>query len=100
MNWPDIVNGLYESFASFFLLLSCFRLYRDKEVKGWSMTTQLFFTTWGYWNLWYYPHLNQWVSFTGGLFVVLTNTAWTSMAIYYTHKNKKKRKKKKKILHG
>lgn len=95
MTWPDIVNGLYESLASFFLLLSCFRLYKDKEVRGWSLSTQIFFTTWGYWNLWYYPHLNQWMSFVGGLFVILTNTTWTVLAIYYTQKNKKK-----KILHG
>jgi len=95
MSWPDLVNGSYELIAGVFLAFSCFRLYKDKEVKGWPISTTIFFTSWGYWNLWYYPHLNQWLSFFGGIAVVIFNTLWCSMAIYYTRKNKKKE-----LLHG
>jgi len=96
MTWPDLINGLYETGAGLFLALSCIKLYHDKEVKGWSLLTQLFFTTWSYWNLYYYPNLNQWISFFGGLVVVISNTVWTTMAFYYTKKNKKE----KQIFHG
>lgn len=90
MNWSDLTNGIFELTAALFLSMSCLKLFRDKEVKGWSITTQLFFTSWTYWNLFFYPHLHQWFSLCGGFFVMITNTTWTAMAIYYTRKNKKK----------
>lgn len=86
MQWADIVNGLFEFVAGFFLFLSCRQLYKDKKVKGWSLSTQTFFTSWAYWNCFYYPHLGQWMSFIGGFAVMATNTAWTAMAIYYERK--------------
>src|SRR4051812_6434056 len=83
MHWADTVNGSFELIAGFFLYLSCKQLHKDKAVKGWSLSTQMFFTSWAYWNCFYYPHLGQWMSFIGGFAVMATNTAWTSMAIYY-----------------
>lgn len=89
MNWADLANGLYETLAGIFLAISCCKLYHDKRIMGWSIGTQLFFTTWAYWNIFFYAHLNQWISWVGGLFVVFFNSLWTGMAIYYTRKNKK-----------
>jgi len=89
MSIPDAINGAYELGGGLFLLYNCFRLYQDKEVKGISIGTTAFFASWGYWNLFYYPHLHQWLSFLGGILVVGTNTAWVVMAIYYTRKKKK-----------
>lgn len=101
MSYADLINGLYEVAAGFFLLLSCIRLYKDKEIKGWSIITTIFFTTWAYWNIYFYFHLTQKISVIGALFVALFNSIWTGMAIFYTLENKrKKKKKKKKILHG
>ena len=95
MNTPDLINGLFEIIAGLFLLQNCWRLYKDKEVRGWSILSQAFFTSWSYWNCYYYPGLNQWLSFFSGILVCVANTLWTTMAIYYTRKNKKKQ-----ILHG
>lgn len=88
MTIPDAINGAYELCGGFFLLASCLRLLKDKEVKGISIAASAFFTSWGYWNLWYYPHLNQWLSFMGGILIVIANTWWVSMAIYYTRKKR------------
>jgi hypothetical protein len=37
----------------------------------------------GFWNLFYYPHLDQWLSFAGGVLIVLANTVWIAMAVHY-----------------
>lgn len=90
MTWADTINGSYEMLGGLFLLHNCYRLYRDKEVRGITLTSATFFSTWSWWNLYYYPSLNQWVSFFGGLLIAITNAMWVIMAIYYTHRNKHK----------
>jgi hypothetical protein len=83
---PDLINGTFESIGAFFILLSVIKLYRDKKVRGVSWVHVGFFATWGYWNLYYYPHLNQWFSFFGGLGIVVTNSIWLCQLIYYSKK--------------
>lgn len=87
MTWADTVNGGYESVGGIFMLLNCIRLYKDKEVKGVSLIPAAFFCSWGYWNLYYYPSLNQWASTWGAALMTLVNTVWIGQAIYYTRKN-------------
>jgi len=86
--WQDLVNGIYEFLGAPFILMSILKLYKDKSVKGVSWIHVAFFSSWGYWNLYYYPHLNQWCSFLGGLFLVLTNTFWLGQIVYYLNKEK------------
>lgn len=88
--WQDLVNGLYECSGAPFILLSILKLHRDKKVRGVHWIYVLFFASWGYWNLYYYPHLGQWCSFFGGLMLVLTNTFWLFQMIYYLKKEEKK----------
>ncbi len=87
MLWPDIVNGTYELIGAPFIFLSVLNLYKQKKVKGVSWIHVCFFTTWGYWNLFYYPHLNQWFSFYGAIAIVIANTIWLCQLIYYTKKS-------------
>ena len=87
INKPDLINGLVELCGSFFTWMNARRLYKDREVKGVYWPATLFFTSWGLWNLYYYPALNQWCSFTGGAVLVSGNIAWIAMLI--TFKNKK-----------
>lgn len=89
---PDFINGMFESIGGGLVLTNCLRLYRDKEIKGVSIFPTAFFSVWGIWNLYYYPNLKQWLSFTGGLLVTLANVIWVCMAIYYIRKKKKKEK--------
>jgi len=88
MSWQDLVNGVYEFMGAPFILMSILQLHKDKKVKGVSWIHVAFFSSWGYWNLYYYPHLNQWCSFLGGLFLVLTNTFWLGQIVYYLRKDK------------
>lgn len=88
MSWPDTVNGVYEILGGVALAWNCITTYRDKEIKGISVASMIFFTSWGYWNLYYYPHLNQWVSTVGAAILVFFNTIWVGQAIYYTRKNR------------
>lgn len=87
--WQDSVNGLWEVLGGLFILLSVLKLLRDKQVRGVSWIHVLFFTVWGHWNLYYYPHLGQWVSFCGGMGVMLTNTVWLLLLLYYSRRPRK-----------
>lgn len=80
---PDIINGWFEAISGGFMSYNCVRLYQDKRVRGVSVATQIFFTAWGYWNLFYYPHLGQWFSFFCGWLIVVSNTLWVTLAIKY-----------------
>lgn len=82
----DLVNAIFESLAGFFILASCRRLYIDKRVRGVSWLQVAFFTSWGIWNLVYYPSLGQWLSFAGGVVLAATNLLYLSMMIYYIKK--------------
>ncbi len=35
------------------------------------------------WNLYYYPYLDQFLSFWVGIFVVSTNAFWIGQMVYY-----------------
>lgn len=87
-DWPDKINGLYEILGSLFILMHCIKLYGDKKVRGIYVPATVFFFTWGVWNLYYYPSLGQWMSFTGGVAIVIMNALWIGMMLYYNSKEK------------
>ena len=84
MTWADTVNGVYEMGGAVALAWNCVTTYKDKEIKGLSIASMIFFTSWEYWNLYYYPSLNQWMSTVGDAVMVLFNTIWLGQAIYYS----------------
>jgi len=88
MNIPDLINSLYEFCGGFVIILSIIKLHRDKMVKGVHWIQILFFMSWGYWNLFYYFHLDQFMSWIAGMFIVATNTIWFLQMIYYIRKEK------------
>jgi hypothetical protein len=88
MTFGDTVNGLFEGAGAFFIFQSVLKLRRDKMVRGVSWLHSGFFAAWGYWNLFYYPGLHQWLSFWGGVGIVTTNTLWLLQIIYYTRKER------------
>lgn len=84
----DMTNGLLELMGSFMIWANVRRLYIDKQVKGISVWGTLFFFTWGIWNLFYYPGLQQWYSFWGGICIMVANSAWLGLLVYYKSKQK------------
>ena len=79
----DLINGCFELFGGMFIALSIIRLRKDKQVRGVNWLHPAFFTVWGWWNLYYYPHLGQWCSFVGGIVIVVLNTIWILQMVYY-----------------
>jgi len=86
---PDVFNGLFEFIGGCFLCLNIKNLYKDKVLRGVSWLPTVFMSSWGAWNLYYYPSLNQWWSFYGGLWIVTVNTVWLGMILYYYLKKRK-----------
>jgi len=79
----DIMNALFEFTGGLFLWMNVITLYKDKVTKGIYYPTVVFFFLWGIWNLWYYPSLNQWWSFVGGLWLAMANLVWILLFMYY-----------------
>lgn len=79
----DAINGAFELVAGVAVLNHCRALYRDQQVRGASVLSTAFFFLWGLWNLFYYPSLSQWWSFSGGLLIMCANLLWVGMMIYY-----------------
>jgi hypothetical protein len=88
MMTPDLINGLFELCGAAFVALHIRQIRRDKKVAGVSIPAIVFFTSWGFWNLFYYPHLEQWLSFAGGVAIVITNCVWVGYLFYYSRKPK------------
>ena len=85
----DIINACFELLAGFFVLDHCRVLIKDKKVRGVSLLAIFFFFAWGIWNLYYYPFLNQWASFVGGVSITTANLIYICLLVYYTMKEKK-----------
>ncbi|RJQ26114.1 hypothetical protein C4577_04230 [Candidatus Parcubacteria bacterium] len=82
----DLINGLFEVGGAIFLSMNCRQIYKDKCTRGISPLPFIFYTSWGYWNLFYYPNINQWYSFYGGIGVVAVNTVYLFQLWWYRGK--------------
>lgn len=76
---PDLANGLFEVVGGGVLFANVRRLWLDRETRGVSAWPFGFFAAWGAWNLYYYPHLRQWVSLAGAGFALAANVAWLGL---------------------
>jgi hypothetical protein len=83
---PDVVNGSFELLGSLLTWKNVWQVRRDGGYAGIYLPTVLFFMSWGAWNLYYYPHLNQWFSFVGGLSLVFANVSWVVMLLRFGRK--------------
>jgi hypothetical protein len=88
MQLPDLINGIFECSGGVFISMSIVKLYHDKAVRGVSWPHVAFFSSWGFWNLYFYPYLEQWLSFVGGAALVAANTIWLGQIVYYNWINK------------
>jgi ABC-type transport system involved in cytochrome c biogenesis permease subunit len=80
---PDQVNGLFELTGAILTARSAAALWASKGYAGITLPAVLFFTSWGGWNLFYYPHLNQMFSLVGGAALFTANVCWLSLMLYY-----------------
>lgn len=80
---PDLINGCFELVGAGFNLLNVHRLVKDKRLNGVRWEPTAFFTSWGVWNLFYYPALGQYWSFLGGCVIVAVNALWVALVAWY-----------------
>jgi hypothetical protein len=85
---PDLINGAFELGGATVLWLNVRQLWRDRCIAGVHWGPTVFFTLWGLWNLFYYPSLQQWMSFTGGLAIVVVNATWLVSLLVLLHGKK------------
>lgn len=85
----DAVNASFELAGSLFVLNHCRVLYRHKSVRGVSKMSVTFFLLWGVWNIWYYPHLGQMLSFMAGIALATANCLYVGMLIGYSHRERR-----------
>lgn len=81
----DLINGLFEGVGAIVVWFNVVCLYKDKEIKGILLSVSTFFAVWSLWNLYYYPSLNQIVSFIGGIFLAIGTWVWLIMAFKYKY---------------
>lgn len=86
---PDHVNACFEGGSSLLGLLNIRQLLRDKAVKGFSPAPLAFFTMWGLWNLFYYPHMGQIWSFIGGCAIASENAIYLGLVLYYLRRSRR-----------
>lgn len=81
--WMDLTNGIFETIGAMCVLLNVHRLHVDREIRGVHWAPTIFFTSWGLWNVVYYPSLGQWWSTAGGALLVLANLWWLVLVWRY-----------------
>ncbi len=69
----DVINGLYEFGGAIMCSMHVKQILKDKKTRGVAWAPFVFFASWGLWNLIYYPAVDCWWSFTGGVALVSVN---------------------------
>jgi hypothetical protein len=72
----DIANGIFETFGAICSWLNVYSYYKQRKVAGIFWPSTIFYSVWGLWNLFYYPSLDQWFSFAGGIILTSGNLVW------------------------
>jgi hypothetical protein len=83
MTTHDAINAVFEGGGAIFLCLNVRRLLKDKSVKGVSLLTTSWWTTWGFWNVYFYSAVNTPASFYAGIAVVIVNAVWLGLALWF-----------------
>lgn len=83
MNTADFLNALFEFIGGTLTWLNVRSVYRARGYVGITLPAVIFFTSWGCWNLWFYPHLGQDWSFHAGLWMFTANIAWLGLMLVF-----------------
>jgi len=83
MDFFDLINGIFELGGAFFLMINVKMIRQDKILKGVHWAPTIWFGLWGIFNIFYYSHLDQFLSWIGGLAIVVVNIVWIGHIFYY-----------------
>ena len=79
----DFINGLFEAVGAYIAWRNAYQLYADKIVRGIYTPAFAFWAAWGMWNVYYYPSLEQWWSFSWGCILTAGNISWVILFLRY-----------------
>ena len=90
MELNDVINSGFVFVAGFFYILNLYKLYVDKDVKGISKLSIVFFSCWNFWTLYFFLSSTDffWTQLSYG-FVTIVNSAYLVMLAKYTISKKK-----------
>lgn len=80
----DLGNAVFELGGAALCLLNIRQLLKDQMLRGVHWGPPLFWTLWGAWNVYFYAHLEQWLSWTAGVLLFGTNLVWYSLFVWFT----------------
>jgi hypothetical protein len=80
---PDMVVAFFEAVSAVLICVSVVKLHKDKKVRGVSAWPVTFFALWGWWNIYWYAHIDAPYAWWAGLGVVAANTTWAVQMIYW-----------------
>lgn len=83
----DQGNAVFELFGAALTLLHSRAILRDRRVAGVSLFAVLGFSAWGVWNLFYYPFLGQWWSFSAGLLLCTSNLLYLLLLVWFRYRS-------------
>ena len=79
----DLINSLFELAGALLTMMSVRQVWKDRGYAGIYLPAVVLFTSWGFWNLWYYSSLKQWWSVAATVIMVTTNSAWVGLMLKY-----------------
>lgn len=83
---PDHINAVFEVVGSVAVWLNFAAIVKDKGYAGTRIPMMTFFTSWGFWNLYFYGHLLQWWSLCGSLLLTGGNCAVVAAMLHFGRK--------------
>jgi len=81
----DQINAAFEFGGAIAVIPSILAAMRDKRIMGLSIWSTVFFASWGWWNLIYYPHLDQIWSAWAALLLAATNSVYLYLIWKYKY---------------
>lgn len=92
----DAINAFFELGGAAAICLTIRKTYRAKTAKEVSIPHLLFFLLWGGWNASvYYWGLGQWMSWAGGVAIMIANAVLVYLLALYTWRERKAERSKK-----
>lgn len=77
----DLINSGFQLLGAIAAWANCYKLHKEKVIRGVYWPVYALYSAWGLWNLVYYWGLNQPYSFFMGIVLVLGNLTWVAMAL-------------------
>ena len=83
----DQINGGFIFVAALFYVLNLFKLMKDKDVKGISKVSIIFFSFWNIWTLFFFLMVTEfWWTIGAYVLVSVLNVTYIILMIKYTRK--------------